>query len=70
MKLVFKSLIALLVLVIVQSCSYDFADDYFNDIDLIENNITVTLDGLINGDELNNSQTVQYSIRNAPSTSG
>lgn len=57
-----KFFLYVICILFLHSCTYDFLEDSFRDIQINEPNVNILLIGFINGEETSSSKVVQYSI--------
>ena len=62
MNTVVRATLFVAVWLVVSSCTYDFSEDYFNDMTLKEPNVNVVLTGFTNGEETGSSKLVKYAL--------
>ena len=62
MKLEIKATFIVAILLFATSCTYNFSEDYFNEIQANDPNVNITLTGFTDGEETSSSKTVQYTI--------
>jgi hypothetical protein len=67
MKTIFKYILVVVMPIVLASCAYDFSEDYYNDIEIVDPGVNLILTGLSAGEAVSSSRIIEYTFTNVSS---
>lgn len=57
-----RTAVIVAILFLVQGCTYDFSEDYYNEIEISDPSVNISLMGIANGEEVTSARDIRYSF--------